>query len=340
MSVLVIGDIHIKIDNLDDIGRLIDRVVVQIERLNPLAVILLGDILDRHERIHTICMQYAERLFEACSDRVPTFVLVGNHDYISNSQFLTTAHWMTPFKKWNGLTIVDHVVEWKPVDRRILLCPYVPDSRMVEALSTVPDWQSADLIFGHQTLNGVKMGAIRVENTEEWLPEYPLLISGHIHERQRLAPNLYYTGTPMQQAWGESIHKTICVVDLTTKVDRTFPLTEIELNVHRRRMETISIEQAKVYDKKVAEHESLRLTIRGLPSEIKVFKKTKAYTYLCSMATIVFDETEYEKVEIAHLEQKTFDAVLFERIQADHFMVQLYKKYKGVHDSATITFLD
>ena len=167
MKCLAIGDVHIKLDNINEIELLIQKIHHYIQVLQPDFIILLGDILHTHERIHTTCLQYAEKLFQMCCEQLPTYVLVGNHDYISNSQFLTSQHWMTPCARWNQLTIVDRVVSFHVKGYHIVCCPYVPDGRFVEALDTYPEWKTADLIFGHQTLNGVKMGAILIENVEE-----------------------------------------------------------------------------------------------------------------------------------------------------------------------------
>lgn len=99
MKFLAIGDIHIKLDNLLEIAKLTDEIVSLIHQHQPDYVILLGDILHTHERIHTNCLNQAADLFRKCSTLLPTYVLVGNHDYISNSQFLTSEHWMNPFKE-------------------------------------------------------------------------------------------------------------------------------------------------------------------------------------------------------------------------------------------------
>ena len=38
-------------------------------------------------------------------------LLVGNHDYINNQQFLTNNHWMNAMKDWNNVTIIDKVIK-------------------------------------------------------------------------------------------------------------------------------------------------------------------------------------------------------------------------------------
>ena len=331
---LVVGDVHIRIDNLEEIQRFIIKLEETIRIHKPNFIVLLGDVLHTHERIHTSCLQAAEELFRMCTKYKSTYVLVGNHDYISNSQFLTSHHWMTPFKAWPNLIIVDHVVSFTHEYNRFVACPYVPDGRFVEALSTYSEWMNADLIFGHQTLDGVHMGAIKCENVEEWLPTYPMLCSGHIHDKQEVQPNLYYTGTPFQQAFGEKRNKSIV---LFTVEDGISVKQEILLKISDKRIEYMNIQEAYHYKLSVEEHETVRLTIRGTREECRVFKKSNAYQDLSSKAKIVLDETEQVCEE--EIKEHSFHEVLYQSIQSNFFLTQLYKKHAQLSNVADIEFI-
>lgn len=335
MKYLVVGDVHIKLDNLPDIQLLIQKLNHEIIQRQPSFIVLLGDILHTHERIHTSCLQYAEELFSMCSGHCTTYVLVGNHDYISNSQFLTSHHWMTPFAKWNNIHIVDRVISFTVDQYNFIACPYVPDGRMVEALQTVPDWEKAHMIFGHQTLNGVKMGAVLAEQVEDWLPHYPFLCSGHIHDKQRVQPNLYYTGTPMQQAFGESHHKTI--VQFTWS-DGVVIQEEIALKVAVKRIEYITVQQAYSYQLQVEPYEMVRLTIKGTKEECSVFKKTPAFKKLNEITKIVFDEITNGKENTEEI-ISTFHDVLYKNIQSNFFLTKLYKQYAELPHTTEVQFM-
>lgn len=333
ITILAVGDVHIKLDNIHDIQLLIQRLELEIIRVQPDVLILLGDVLHTHERIHTTCLNQAEQLFHMCTKHVDTYVLVGNHDYISNSQFLTTHHWMTPFKCWPRLTIVDHVVPFFIKGKQFVACPYVPDGRFIEALDTFPDWIQSSLIFGHQSMNGVKMGAILVEHVEEWKSDYPFLCSGHIHDKQRIQPNLYYTGTPMQHAFGEKSNKTICLFTVSEHIN----LEEIDLKVSKKRIEYISVEQAYHYSLTIESHESVRLTIKGTKEECMTFKKSSSYQSLCKMAKIAFDEIELETVQKE--ETSSFQDVLYSQLQSNFFLTKLYKQYASLPHTTPIEFV-
>ena len=62
------------------------------------------------------------------------YILVGNHDMISQHEFLNENHWMKVLKHWNGVVIVDKVVYIEKYN--ITLLPYVHSGRFIEALNT------------------------------------------------------------------------------------------------------------------------------------------------------------------------------------------------------------
>lgn len=333
---LVVGDVHIKLDNIPDIQLLVQKLEHELITRKPDALILLGDILHTHERIHTTCLNQAEQMFRICTNHVPTYVLVGNHDYISNSQFLTTNHWMTPFKRWNNLTIVDQVTPFTINGNHFVACPYVPDGRMIEALSKYPEWMDAAMIFGHQSLDGVKMGAITMEKVEEWQPHYPFLCSGHIHDKQNVQPNLYYTGTPMQHAYGEKHNKTIC--DFYVENGKIVRHEELELKVSVKRIEYITVSQAYSYAPTIDPHETVRLTVKGTKEECSIFKKTPAFHALTKVAKVVFDEIEMDTPRTEEI-TSTFHEVLYKNIQSHYFLTKLYKQYASLPHNTDVQFI-
>jgi len=194
LNILCVGDIHIQTSNISNIKIFTEKLYEYIKMNDDIIdlVILMGDILHTHERLHTIPFNIANDLFDKLSKLKPLHVLVGNHDYINNSQFLSENHWMNCFKNKNNITIIDNVIFFSKNNIDIVLCPFVSDGRLIEALNTLKkDWKKSDCIFGHQLIDGVKMGAIVAENIEKWESTYPFLISGHIHDKQKINNNVY-----------------------------------------------------------------------------------------------------------------------------------------------------
>lgn len=301
LNILCIGDIHIQTSNTQDIriftDKLYEYIRLNIDKIDM--IVLMGDILHTHERLHTIPFNIATSLFEELSRLKPLYILVGNHDYINNSQFLSNNHWMNCFKGKHNIFIIDSVLLCNHNNLNIVMCPYVPDGRFIEALDTVKDlndWKNADCILAHQLFDGVKMGAILTENVEKWDETYPFLISGHIHDKQLIQDNLYYTGSSMQHAFGESHDKTICLV----KIDTSIQLEEIDLNLPKKQIlyydienidPSINIENEKEIHKLLnlldTPNTHYKITISGNFEEFKMFKKNQLFLKLQKNGTKV-----------------------------------------------------
>ena len=99
-----------------------------------------------------------------------TYILVGNHDYISNTQFLTTNHWMNAMKEWKNVVIVDKVIQQNINDLSFVFVPYVFPGRFQEALNTIhiDGINKISCIFAHQEFKGCKLGAILSDIGDVW----------------------------------------------------------------------------------------------------------------------------------------------------------------------------
>lgn len=137
VTCLAIGDPHFQVTNVRECELLIQRVELLIRTMKPTFVVVLGDTLHTHEKIHVSPLNVVYKFFTMLSELVQTFVLIGNHDMINHSQFLTDQHCFNAFKRWPNLTIVDQVHVARIGGRKFVFCPYVPPGRFVEALDTV-----------------------------------------------------------------------------------------------------------------------------------------------------------------------------------------------------------
>ena len=189
---LCIGDPHFKVENMVEVDEFILKLLPVIESIKPKYIVVLGDLLHTHERLHTIALNKAydfiKSLQKLCKK---VFVLVGNHDYIQNQQFLTQNHWMNGMKEWENVFIIDNVFVFNAdLKENYIFCPYVPPGKFQEALETCGfDYTKADAIFAHQEFFGCKMGAIVSVDGDKWNESYPLVISGHIHSKQKIQQN-------------------------------------------------------------------------------------------------------------------------------------------------------
>lgn len=279
--ILAIGDPHFRTDNITETQQFSRELEHYILENETDILIVLGDILHTHEKLHTSALNAAVDFFKMLTSfDKEVFVLVGNHDAISNTIFLTTNHWLNALKQWDNINIIDyptkHVINKK--GEFIILCPYVPDGRLVEALNLVDDWKSSRIVFAHQLLDGAKMGMIVAKDVEEWLDEYPLCVSGHIHDKQQVKPNLYYTGSSLQHSFGESSDKSLCLIVVKSSIE----MEEVYLSIKRKKIIYAEVEELqeisqKIIDKNNKEDVEYKIVLKGNVEDFKALKKSSLY---------------------------------------------------------------
>lgn len=285
MKILSIGDVHFKVQNTIEIEQYILKIEQKIIELQPTLIVVLGDILDTHERIHTTVMNKAFSFIDMLKKYATTYVLVGNHDMINNQQFLTTNHWLNSMKKWENVFIVDNVHSLKIENISFVFVPYVPNGRFIEALNTSDNWVQSTIIFAHQEFRGCNFGHILSEQGDIWDISYPLIISGHIHNKQQPQTNIRYIGASMQTTFGEDENPSIVL----STISDTIVHEEIFLCLPSKKTILLTVEEAQIYQYIPSENR-LKIVITGLYTEFKTFKKTPAYKKLNnnSMIKIMF----------------------------------------------------
>ena len=298
MRIICIGDPHIQVSNFIEVEQLHNKVEELLDELKPDLVVILGDVLHTHEKIHSMAMNRACSFIDMVRKRSRTFLLVGNHDAYSNQIFLSDDHWMNQLKEWDNLTVVDKPMTLDTPAGILLFVPYVYPGRFFEALDTVPSWKKSRCIFAHQEFAGCKMGAIVSEIGDQWSEDFPDVISGHIHSNQRIN-NVYYPGASLQQAFGESERNIIAYTDFVEH-EKGYVLEEIDLGLPRKK--TIYADISEMDDIKIPNGEDkIRITVSGDHNDFKTFKKTKQYKDLIDKdVKIVFKQ---KKSIAAHTEQ-------------------------------------
>jgi hypothetical protein len=326
MKLLLIGDPHIKTENLDDIDILLNELKRILSTSTYDAVVVLGDVMHYHERLFTPALNKSLYFIDTLRKFAFTYVLVGNHDAINNSIFLTDQHWMNALKSWDNVKIVDTVVTTPD----FMLCPYVPPGRLIEALETVEnkeEWRSKRLIIAHQEIRGCKMGAIVSTEGDEWKDEYPYLISGHIHDNQHVGEKVYYPGTPLQHAFGDSDTRVVCQIDWEDdKEEITF--TDLPLNVPQKQIAKATIQTIKSICVKHSNHNKLKIKLDATPVEFSAFKQTKEYKELIEKGIkIQLQKEKYNMVETENHRDETknhdnFVQILEQLVYEDESLVR------------------
>jgi DNA repair exonuclease SbcCD nuclease subunit len=289
-KIFVIGDPHFKTNNIEETNEMSIKILQLIDSLKPHAVVCLGDVLDRHETIHVGPLLRSIDLFQKIASEYPLYILIGNHDRPSNQVFLTEEHPFTALKLWKNTKIIDKVISDTIHDKEFLFVPYVPPGRFVEAIETFVPFEDHQrrfesepeavlrtmahqiskftCIFAHQEFRGAKMGIVESVVGDVWSSENPLVVSGHIHDFDVLAPNIIYTGTPIQHAFGDNEDKRVF---LFTFDNHGFKYEGYDLELPKKKIVKISCSEVSLLHKLNPEFH-YKIIISGTPEELKTIK--------------------------------------------------------------------
>lgn len=317
MKYLCIGDPHIKIDNIDQIDRLEAHIIALMNgelAREEVTIVVLGDVLHHHERLHTLALNRALRFIQNLSEYSPVFVLVGNHDYIQNDQFLSENHWMNSIKSWPRVTVVD---KFTFDSSNCVFLPYVPPGRFFEALDTGAEWRGAKLIFAHQEFCGAQMRGHVSTCGDEWNKDLPRVISGHIHTRQILDSGVLYVGSPVPgNAQSGDFSLTLADSESAPHTWRQFPLL-----FPRAKSVTMQIDGITAEWIASIQEQTYRVVVQGESLEqFKIFQQSALCARLVEQGNrVVFKRTSVcaaPKEAPTGAAQTTFESLLFKNILA------------------------
>jgi DNA repair exonuclease SbcCD nuclease subunit len=322
-QILCIGDPHFRVDNIEETKQFTKTLSNYLDEHNEIdIVIVMGDVLHTHEKVHTFALNSAVDFFKMLiTKQKDVYCLVGNHDATSNTIFLTDNHWMNILKGWNNLTIVDYPLKINIEDRFAVLCPYVPDGRFVEALNKIEDWKESICVFGHQLIDGAKMGMIVANGVEEWKDEYPMLISGHIHDKQWIKNNMYYTGSSLQHSFGEGGDKSLAKI----YIDDQVKVEEIYLEIKKKKILYADISELEELKEKMKEDIEYKIVLSGNEGDFKMLKNSDLYKETIGLDNV--KDIKF-KTKMKEIEKNKEDGSLKEQSEDDFYncLSQLVRK--------------
>lgn len=332
-KILCIGDPHFKVSNRGEMRAFVTESIGAIKKHAPDFVVVMGDVLDRHENIHVHALMDACQFLIDLSRLVKTYVLIGNHDRPNNSNFLTDEHPFTALKEYPNIVIVDTVVkegEW-------CFVPYVPPGRFHEALETGGVTRDTiteyTCIFAHQEFKGSSYKNIVSTIGDVWPEDFPLVISGHIHTYQWPQDNIVYVGAPMQHNFGDPDD---CSISLFTFSDESIDEERIYLNIPKKRVVRIQHDQVKEWLSKddnfngntklviTGPHDQLQLlsksgVLKGAPENTKI-----------SLAADPIDTSVEQLPERDNSETISFKQVVYSLIEAESDSAQLQSTLNNI----------
>lgn len=283
IRILTIGDMHLKIGNKMRDEAMLNEIYSHIQAVRPDLIVCLGDVLDRFANIRTEPLKMATDAFRRFQKFAPTVLLIGNHERIDNSVYLTDEHPFNAIKYWSEsphkFTVVDKPINMHIGNIQLSFVPYVPEGRLIEALDSIQDgnsWKKSSVCFSHSDIYGSEYSSSGLKNTtgDRWLPEYPLLINGHIHDYQELALNVINLGSPMMHATNESINKYLMEIKINDKKNINCRLIKMDSPIYW--VKTIFYADIGTYEiPPLPQLSEAVITIRGTMSELQAMNKNK-----------------------------------------------------------------
>lgn len=347
ITCLAIGDPHFKVANVRETDEMVAKIVALAKSRQPTFIVVLGDVLDRHETIHVSPLERATDFLRQLRAIAPLYVLIGNHDRPNNSNFLTSEHPFNALKDWPNTTVVDRVVSGTIQNRTFIWVPYVPPGRFMEALNTLAPvdvttsleqltlndatpavLRGVTALFAHQEFRGAKMGAIVSPDGDEWPLSYPLVISGHIHDYDELQPNLFYTGTPMQHAFGDHDDKTISWITWPDPETIAFTHERIDLDLTKKILVSLSCTEIATYVP--PPNRQIKVILTGTSAEIKATMKlaqiktlTAAGVKISPKALPSDPATLQQEASLQHM---SYSQRLYQSVSADPDLINMYHR--------------
>lgn len=197
MKVLRIGDPHVKVSNLEESEKLLSFVLEQAKLHKVDQIEILGDLFHTHAILRLEVLESWNRWLWALSQEVFTLVLVGNHDQSGNH--FSDSHALSVFTALNPDKLL--IVDRPALINKIGYLPYIHDNAKFIAEANTLVGLGARAIVSHTTYQGSQYenGFYAPDGVDPVSINAPLLISGHIHSRQRFKTStgqeVIYPGT-------------------------------------------------------------------------------------------------------------------------------------------------
>lgn len=328
LNSFVIGDPHFRSYHMKEGKELVERCLEIAHSINPEFIVILGDILDTHEVTKNEPFRLAYSFIEKLSKIAHTYVLIGNHDLINQSQFLSDKHFFGPLKYYPNVSLVDKPIKvtfnktnYPTISGTIecIMCPYVEKGKFIKALDTIDNWKECHYIFAHQEFKGAKENKMESTEGDVWKKSYPYVISGHIHTQQLIGENIFYPGSPLQIKFNEDPDKDVC--EIIFNGPYSAKIYKISTLIKGKKEIKINIDEMDNFDSSILDKYYIKLNITASTEQFSSFKKSSLYKeFKESGIKIIHSVNDQEKLytdTVLNLKknQTSFESVLRELVK-------------------------
>lgn len=195
---IIVGDPHVKLNNLPDCIKLIDFIIELAKKEKPKNVIFLGDLFHNHAIIRLEVQDFWKNSIEKILEHTNVIALIGNHDKILGKSEYSGLHSLKLFKYMGNINNTIEIIDKPKIIDHIAYIPYRENhNQFIEESRELYNNNATELLIAHQSFTGATYdnGFYAEDAIEPELVCQNTIISGHIHKQQTIG-KCFYAGTP------------------------------------------------------------------------------------------------------------------------------------------------
>lgn len=320
MTILFIGDPHLKITRFDLAVNFLKWASQKILELKPDIVVNLGDTFDTHAVVRSELLKEFRNHVQVIVDQgIAYYYVLGNHDfYKPTSSKYHALQSMEGFHK--DFVIVDKRLDFD----NITMVPHCPNFKEFPL-------DTKEICIAHQTFLGADYGYIRPDvgvNADDVAAE--IIISGHIHMRQEFG-KVIYPGTPYSQSIDDINQiKGLLLFDTET-YKRTFVQSPMPMWKGLKFVlgdETIDEIHSHI-EETINKQDHWTIEITGPKAEVIAYRDSKQYIKAIDGCDVKFKPV--------FVDNEKRSAVKIEAVSMEHILPEYVDKvYQGTVDKKVV----
>jgi len=328
MYIYHISDLHIKEEEEDN--RLINRAINKfieyvrddkIERKNK-KIFIIGDIVDKKTINHSrYCIKYIKEILIRMSELCDVYIILGNHDYINQEiekNMINFIDFIKELVNINNIYIVDNIDYY--IGKYCINSIEHYEKEIHEPFKVEELKEQFNIFLYHGDLDG------KLYNKDfsiNLFKEYDIVLLGHYHEYYKIADNIAYCGSLIQNNFGESEKHGFIRWDTNTKTHQFIPINSIHKyliindtneKINNNKCEIINYDDVKTYKTKK------KLFIKVYSNKSKEEINNYLYKYLNNIKKIKYDK--YNNKIIKEIKQNLQQIY---KIDNNTSLINLYK---------------
>lgn len=264
-------DWHLKESNIESIKDLIIQKCELAKSLSTENLLCLGDVFDsRKSQTISVLNAFGDILDTIERYGLVLYVIPGNHDKSNYSSFES---FLDPFAHHPAIRLIRGSFRMLG---RVVMIPYFNDDMWVEEYSDIAKIDG-QILLSHQAFTGSRNNdgsEVLSKISTTMFSNFNLVLFGHYHDQQQLAPNCYHIPSIQQNNYGENTDKGFTVL----YDDFTFELVKSKFKEYKKVVVDLDKTSKKELDTLIKENSMsedchVRFELVGDESKIKSISK-------------------------------------------------------------------